>query len=239
MLERRRRLIVLILLLLLPLAGAAYEALQSKPAEDNSVKSAVTAGQPQSGSALEVLGKLAVKGRAPKTDYQRAQFSDGWADGPGCNMRNFILARDMAGVVTRSATDCTVVQGTLQDPYTGKTILFVSGSDTSDDVQIDHVVALSNAWQTGAQQIAPEARYSLANDTLNLLAVDGPTNMKKGDADAATWLPPNKDYRCRYVARQIAVKAKYMLWVTQAERDAMQRVLSACPDQLLPVVTAN
>ena len=151
-------------------------------------------------------------------------------------MRNHILKRDMTDVKTTSDTDCTVLSGTLADPYTAKTINFVRGKDTSSDVQIDHVVALSDAWQKGAQQLSMEMRIQLANDPLELLAVDGPANQQKSDGDAATWLPPNKSYRCRYVARQIAVKAKYTLWVTQAEHDAIQNVLSSCPGQLLPQV---
>jgi len=143
----------------------------------------------------------------------------------------------MQNVQTRSPNDCTVLSGVLHDPYTAKTINFTRGEKTSDDVQIDHVVALSDAWQKGAQQLDPETRKQFANDPLNLLAVDGPANNAKSDADAATWLPPNKDYRCRYVARQVAVKQKYQLWVTQAEHDAIQRVLGGCPGQMLPVVT--
>jgi hypothetical protein len=108
------------------------------------------------------------------------------------------------------------------------------GQTTSDAVQIDHVVALANAWQTGAQQLTATTREQLANDPLELLAVDGPTNQAKGDGDAATWLPPNKTYRCAYAARQIAVKAKYALWVTPAEHDALTRILTTCPDQPLP-----
>jgi hypothetical protein len=101
-------------------------------------------------------------------------------------------------------------------------------------VPIDHVVALSNSWQTGSAYWDAPKRVALANDPLNLLAVDGPTNQAKGDGDTATWLPPNKSYRCAYVARQVAVKMKYQLWVTAAEADAMRRVLSACPGQELP-----
>jgi hypothetical protein len=100
---------------------------------------------------------------------------------------------------------------------------------TSDDVQIDHVVALSNAWQTGAQALDVYQRELIATDPLNLLAVNGPTNQSKGDGDAATWLPPAKGYRCAYVARQVAVKTRYKLWVTPAERDAIARVLTDCP----------
>lgn len=121
-----------------------------------------------------------------------------------------------------------VATGTLADKYTGTTINFVRGQDTSSDVQIDHIVALSDAWQKGAQQISAEQRKQLANDPLNLMAANGPTNSAKGDKDAATWLPPNKAFRCEYVARQTAVKAKYSLWVTQTEHDAVVRILEGC-----------
>lgn len=188
--------------------------------------------------ALSALGKLAIKGRAPKTGYTRAEFSDGWQDLGACNVRDYILGRDLINVQVTSSTNCSVVSGTLNDPYTGKQIHFVRGPTTSSKVQIDHVVALSDAWQTGAQQLPKEQRYQLANDPLELLAVDGQANIQKSDGDAATWLPPNKAYRCQYVARQIAVKQKYQLWVTPAEHDAIQAILSNCPNQLLPVVAS-
>ncbi len=189
-------------------------------------------GAPASGAALDLLETLPIKGRAPKTGYERAQFGDGWASSSGCDMRNVILHRDLKDVVV--GDNCKVVTGVLDDPYTGKPVPFVRGADTSDDVQIDHVVALSNAWQTGAQQLSFERRKQLANDPLELLAVDGAANQQKGDGDAATWLPSNKAFRCQYVARQVAVKAKYDLWVTQAEHDAIKRVLGSCPNQALP-----
>jgi hypothetical protein len=161
-------------------------------------------------------------------------FSDGWGDIGYCDTRNYILKRDLRSITWRSGENCIVATGVLQDPYTGATINFVRGVKTSLAVQIDHIVAVSDAWQKGAQQMTPGNRYSFYNDPLNLLAVDGPSNESKGDGDAATWLPPNKAFRCTYVSRQIAVKAKYKLWVTSAEKDAMSRVLSACPKQLLP-----
>ncbi|MET0782695.1 MAG: HNH endonuclease family protein, partial [Leifsonia flava] len=121
--------------------------------------------------------------------------------------------------------------GRLVSPYTGATIDFVRGQDTSALVQIDHLVALSNAWQTGAQQLTQAQREALANDPLNLMAVDGRSNMQKGDGDAATWLPAQKSIRCSYVARQVSVKSIYGLWVTQAEHDAIERILDTCPGQ--------
>jgi len=122
----------------------------------------------------------------------------------------------------------------LNDPYTATKIYFVRGVGTSNDVQIDHVVAVSDAWQKGAQKLSFSQRYSFYNDPLNLLAVDGPTNQRKSDSDAASWLPPNRKYWCSFIARQIAVKHKYKLWVTSAERDSMSRVLKTCPNQLVP-----
>lgn len=184
-------------------------------------------------SAITALEQLVVKGKAPKTGFERSLFSDGWGSVGGCDTRNFILKRDLKSVTMRD--NCKVDTGILNDPYTRKVIHFKYGVGTSSAVQIDHVVALSDAWQKGAQQISAAKRYSLYNDPLNLLAVDGPTNSSKGDSDASAWLPPNKAYRCAYVARQIAVKLKYKIWVIAAEKAAMKSVLTACPGQKLPV----
>jgi len=189
------------------------------------------------GSALAALVTLAARGRAPKTGYDRALFGQAWADVDrnGCDTRNDVLRRDLTAYVLKPGTNgCLVLSGALHDPFTGTTIAFVRGQSTSSAVQIDHVVPLSDAWQKGAQQWSTQRRTAFANDLLNLLAVDGLTNQRKSDGDAATWLPPNKAYRCPYAARQIAVKAKYGLWVTSAERDALARILAACPSQTLP-----
>lgn len=182
--------------------------------------------------ALDELAKLNIKGRAPKTGYSRDKFGSGWLNDEGCDMRNIILYRDLKNAIVNDK--CEVISGSLNDPYTGKLIQFTRGQNTSSLVQIDHVVALSDAWQKGAQQLTYEDRIKLANDPLELLAVDGGANQEKGDGDAATWLPPNKGYRCEYVARQVAIKIKYNLWVTKAEYDAMYGILSKCNGQLLP-----
>lgn len=178
--------------------------------------------------ALSVLDALPIKGRAPKTGYSRKQFGPEWSDVDrnGCDTRNDILKRDLIKVVLKEKTkECVVESGTLQDPYSGQVIEFVRGEKTSSLVQIDHVVALANAWQTGIFQATLKVRTSFANDQLNLLAVKGSLNSQKGEGDAATWLPPNKPFRCEYVARQIRVKAKYGLWVTKSEKEAMSRIL--------------
>ena len=179
--------------------------------------------------ALAVLATLPVKGRAPMTGYARtAKFGTAWldVDRNGCDTRNDILARDLTAIA--KSGPCKVLSGTLVSPYTGATIHFVRGNTTSTEVQIDHVVALADAWRTGAQQLSQEKRIALANDPANLFAVDGRSNSQKSDGDTATWLPAAKSFRCTYVSHQVSVKAAYGLWVTPAEHDAMARVLSTC-----------
>lgn len=179
------------------------------------------------------LSSLEIKGRAQKTGYSRNQFGDGWADWKDCDTRQQILARDLVDIELDD-DGCTVISGILNDPYSGEVIKFRRGETTSSIIQIDHVVALSDAWQKGAQALSFEKRQQLANDSLELLAVSGTSNQQKSDSDAASWLPKNKSFRCQYVARQIAVKLKYNLWVTQAEHDTMLNILNTCPQQLLP-----
>ena len=186
------------------------------------------------GEALRALAKLPIKGRAPQTGYSREMFSDDWDYYNGCDVRNRILARDLVQFNYRSGSYCIIETGVLEDPFTGQVIGFVRGVRTSLDVQIDHVVSLSDAWQKGAQQLSSYERFMIYNDPLNLLAVWGPANSQKSDSDAASWLPSNKSFRCSFVARQIAVKLKYQLWVTQAEHDSMARVLASCPKKSLP-----
>lgn len=183
-------------------------------------------------SAIELLGTLEVKGRAPKTGYDRVgQFGTAWldVDRNGCDTRNDILDRDL--VDETKSGPCKVLTGILNDPYTGTTINFVRGDATSSLVQIDHVVPLLDAWQKGAQQLTQAQRIAFANDPINLIATDGPTNASKGAGDAATWLPPQKSFRCEYVARQVSVKATYGLWVTAAEKEQIAAILADCPDQ--------
>ncbi|GGW29659.1 hypothetical protein GCM10010503_01400 [Streptomyces lucensis JCM 4490] len=185
------------------------------------------------GPALTAVGSLTVKGRAPKTGYSRDRFGTAWADtdSNSCDTRDDILKRDLEEVRYTGGT-CRVSYGRLDpDPYSGKVVVYRRGRS---QVDIDHVVALSDAWQKGAKYWEPGKRIALANDPLNLIAVDAGTNRGKGDGDAATWLPPAKGYRCTYVAAQVAVKKKYGLWVTAAEKAAMKKVLAGCPGQKLP-----
>lgn len=176
------------------------------------------------------LDQIPVKGRAPKTGYDRDEFGQRWADidRNGCDQRNDVLARDLTEIAYDSPASCRVVSGVLDDPYSGETIDFTRGEDTSSDVQIDHTVALSNAWQTGAQQLSADQREQLANDLDNLAAMDGPTNQAKGDGDAATWLPPDRSSWCGYVASQTLIKNRYELWMTPPEHERISEILDDC-----------
>src|SRR5690625_3193907 len=212
--------------------GPADTSAPTPPAD-----SSIPAGPATPSTALETVAELEIKGRAPRTGYDRDAFAyrEYDQDRNGCDVRNDILRRDLVDVDIRPNTNgCVVESGTVHDPYSGEAIDFVRGVGTSNAVQIDHVVALSDAWQKGAQAWDEATMREFGNDPLNLLAVDGPLNSQKGDGDTATWLPPNRGFRCAYVARQVAVKHEYELWVTQAEHDAMVRVLSTCPDEPLP-----
>ena len=185
-----------------------------------------------SGTALAMVQSLKVKGRAPKTGYSRAQFGPAWfdTDGNGCDTRD-----DMLRKYLRNATyegDCIVLSGVLDDPYTGRAVSYVRGG--FDEIDVDHMVSLLNAWQTGAQYWPAAKRLALANDPLNLQPTAASVNRQKSDADAASWLPSNKRYRCHFVARQVAVKRKYQLWLTPAEQTAILSVLNGCRDLPAP-----
>ena len=190
---------------------------------------AVTDNTATNKTALALLAQLPIK-PAQVGGYQRtADFGEAWidVDRNGCDTRNDILSRDLTGI-TKSGP-CKVMTGSLASPYTGAVIQFQRGENTSPLVQIDHLVSLENAWETGAQGLTYAQRVTLANDPLELLAVDGKSNNEKSASDASQWLPPVAGFDCTYVARQISVKITYGLWVTQAEHDAMARVLAACP----------
>ena len=186
---------------------------------------------------LDLLDQLEVKGRAQVYDYDRELFGHPWADVDrnGCDTRNDVLRRDLTDVVLKPDTGgCAVLTGTLVDPYSGQEMAFQRGPTTSSAVQIDHVVALADAWQKGAREWSDEQRVAFANDPLNLLAVEASLNQQKGAGDAATWLPPNRAYWCPYAARIVVVKARYQLWTTQAENTRLREILTSCPGEPLP-----
>lgn len=175
--------------------------------------------------------------------YDRERYFGGWASN-GCGSattRDTILARDLKGAVKNSK--CQVTSGTLSDPYTGRAIQFRRGRNTSSAVQIDHVVALLDAWESGARDWDQAKRVEYANSQDVLLASDGPANMAKGsglDANGTSlyrsqnsgapdiWMPDNKAYRCDYMARRATIKSKWGLTMTPREKQQTVSVLSQC-----------
>ena len=213
---------------------ASYEEIFTQAEESESGETldfsaeAVSQAKEDDKKAVDVLRELEVKGRAPKTGYSREEFYHGWPNVDGCSLRQKIIKREFGD--TAVLDGCYVVKGEFDEPYTGEHQVFKDKTDIAK-IQIDHVVALSDAWQKGAQNLTKEKRYEIATDPLNLIAVDGKANQKKSDGDAATWLPTNKKFRCQYVARQISVKYKYKLWVSEAEKTAIEKVLENCPNE--------
>lgn len=205
-------------------------------AEPSTLPSAVDAPVDTVTDYRVMLSALDVKGRAPSTGYDRDLFGTAWTDAVevefgrnGCDTRNDILRRDLSDFQIREGTQgCLVESGTLEDSFSGEEIPFLRGRDTSSDVQIDHIVALSDSWQKGAQQWDETTRKNFANDPDNLLAVKGRLNQQKGAGDAATWLPPNRAFRCDYAKSIITVKDRYGIWVTAAEHDALGQQLDTC-----------
>lgn len=185
-------------------------------------------------NARRQLRDLPVRGWDRTSDFQRRQFGEAWSDDVnvefghnGCNTRDDILRRDLKNLVVRPFT-CFAQSGTLVDPYTGATIDFVRGPDTSNSIEIDHVVSLADAWYKGARAWDAQRRLDFANDPRNLLAVSPKANFDKAFRDAASWLPPNQAFRCDFVVRQIDVKTAYGLWLSAKERKALADALARC-----------
>lgn len=182
------------------------------------------------GSVLELLDTLALSDQADVPGYDSGLF--GWrndTDRNGCDTRNDVLRRDLDAVVVKPDTrGCVVASGVLPSPYSGETVQFVAGDD-GGDVDIDHVVAREDAWQSGAANWTDEELVRFGNDPLNLLAVEASLNRLHGSRAADEWVPSTGEGACDFVARQVAVKAEYELTVTESERDAMAGVLTGCP----------
>jgi Protein of unknown function (DUF1524) len=182
------------------------------------------------------LDRLVVRPR-PRTTrgYVRDAFGSDWidTDHDGCNQRDDVLLRDaVPGTTTvaqQGACDHDVLAGTWHDPYTGRTLTFTDLKDLrqAEAIQIDHIVPLAEAWVSGADHWTGDRREAFANDLHELLAVDGPTNMSKGDGDPAAWRP-RKGYQCTYARRWIAVKTAWQLAVDPAELAALDQMLGFC-----------
>lgn len=205
----------------------ATDTATTSPQDGKSARAILLSPTPD-GDPRSLLASLTVEDKY-RPGYDRDAFGTAWADvdDNGCDTRNDILSRDMTSI-RKDKDQCTVKTGVLDDPYTGKKINFTRGKATSEAVQIDHIVALANAWKSGAADMSSATRLAIANDPLNLLAVDGPANQDKKAKDASEWLPENTSFDCTYVTRQIQVKAKYGLSVTKPEKAAMENTLAHC-----------
>lgn len=242
--NRRVRLTLLVVLPALVWGCSPVDRSTSGPAAVPAVTSSPAAVPFLNAKAYAVararLVDLEIKGKAPMTGYDRDRFGTEWSDAVGdfgwtrngCDTRNDVLKRDLVEVTFKVGTnECKVLAGTLPyEPYTGERNrrFDATDEDYATDLDAEHVVALANAWVTGAFRWDEETRAAFANDPQVLMMVDPSANRQKGDGDAATWLPANKPYRCAYVSRQIAIKSSYALWVAPAEAEAMGRVLAGC-----------
>lgn len=200
--------------------------------------SVIATQEPSAGESQALLAAQALveRGRSASTNYSRDAFGSAWkdVDRNGCDTRNDILGRDFTTAIYKAGTnDCKVIGGTWTDPYSNETYTF---TEQPSEAQIDHVVALSNAWQMGADLWTAEMRTEFANDPLNLIVTVASLNRQKSDSNAASWLPPYKPGRCDFIARQVAVKTKWQLFVTSSEKTAMLGILSKpeCSQTLLP-----
>lgn len=186
-----------------------------------------------------LLGITVVPARVRGNDYRRGAFGDAWDDDNGapgghngCDTRNDILTRDLVGITVVSTKRCprAVAAGTLRDPYTNGTVVFVRGEQVGASVQIDHIVPLAFAWDMGAREWPDGLRKRFANDPANLLAVAGKANQDKGDLPPGEWMPANTAFHCQYAMQFIAVLRGYRLPVDEASARELRNAAVSCPD---------
>lgn len=188
--------------------------------------------------ALATLAALAtVPARTHRDDYDRTAFGPAWDDGSdaalagnGCDTRDDILARDLRDTTHVATTACprAVAAGEMRSPYTGERIDFRRGRERGGTVQIDHIVPLAYAWDSGAHAWGARMRLTFANDPANLVAVDGRSNQDKGDSPPAEWMPPNAGFRCRYSVQFVVVASTYGLAVDEPSVAALRDALGRC-----------
>lgn len=174
--------------------------------------------------ANEVVEEFELEGvLAPPTDgpYDRDAFGTSWydVDQNGCDTRNDVLARDLTDLVI-DEDDCTVLFGTLHDPYTGETYEYERGHSVVD---IDHVVPLAAAWSMGADSWTDAQRLAFANDPANLEASYMGANRSKGDRTLSEWMPINEEFHCAYATAFVKVAKSYNLFLSPADSAVARR----------------
>ncbi|GAA1335488.1 HNH endonuclease family protein [Catellatospora bangladeshensis] len=177
---------------------------------------------PATGEPAAQLAALTVAPEGRMTGYSRDRFPHWSSQGDSCDTREVVLRRQGSGV--RSDSDCKATAGTWTSAYDGVTVTDAGKLD------IDHTVALAEAWRSGADKWTDERRRAFANDLdgRQLVAVSATSNRAKGDQDPAKWKPPLETYWCTYATDWISVKAAYGLTVDQAEHDALAAMIGRC-----------
>ncbi|MFF2851452.1 HNH endonuclease family protein [Streptomyces sp. NPDC058001] len=173
-------------------------------------------------TARTYLSSLTVQAPGSSTGYSRDLFPHWITQSGTCNTREVVLKRDGSNVQQDSS--CAAVSGTWYSEYDGATW------SAASDVDIDHVVPLSEAWKSGANSWTTAKRQGFANDLTRpqLIAVTDSVNQSKGDKDPAAWLPSRTSYRCTYARMWVHVKYYYNLTVDSAEKSALQSILNGC-----------
>ncbi|MFI0819626.1 HNH endonuclease family protein [Streptomyces sp. NPDC021098] len=177
---------------------------------------------PSAATARTQLAALTVKAEGSSDGYSRDKFPHWITQSGSCNTREEVLKRDGTNVQTDSS--CAATSGTWKSAYDGETWTAAS------DVDIDHVIPLSEAWKSGASSWTTAQRQALANDLTHsqLIAVTDNVNQAKGDKDPAKWLPPLASYHCMYARMWVSVKSTYKLSVDSAEKSALSGILNGC-----------
>ncbi|MEU3885763.1 HNH endonuclease family protein [Streptomyces sp. NPDC029041] len=202
--------------------AAAATALISSVALFNAPTASAALPTPVSGAtARSYLATLTVAAEN-RTGYNRDLFPHWITQSGTCNTREVVLQRD--GTNVQQDSSCAATSGSWYSPYDGATWTAAS------DVDIDHLVPLAEAWDSGAGSWTTSRRQAFANDLTRpqLIAVTDNVNQAKGDQDPATWMPSRTDYRCTYVRAWVQVKYYYGLSVDSAEKSALQNHLASC-----------
>ncbi|OOQ88924.1 hypothetical protein PEBR_09859 [Penicillium brasilianum] len=180
-------------------------------------------GVPSASTARSELAALTVAPQGSQDGYSRAKFPHWITQSGSCDTRDVVLKRDGTNVV-QSSSGCTTTSGTWVSPYDGATWT------ASSDVDIDHLVPLSNAWKSGASAWTTADRQAFANDLTHpqLLAVTDNVNEAKGDKGPEEWKPPLTSYYCTYAEMWVKVKTVYNLTITSDEKSALSDMLGTC-----------
>lgn len=176
---------------------------------------------PSKAAAQSELDALTVQAEGASSPYDRELFPH-WITADGCTTRETVLKRDGEGVEVGS--DCYPTSGSWYSEYDGET------RTAPGDLHIDHVVALSEAWDSGASEWTTDRRQDFANDLTGpqLIAVTAEVNISKSDHDPAEWVPPLASKRCAYAKMWIHSKARWDLSIDSAEKTALQPLLDSC-----------